>query len=676
MKKVSFFLILAAMAVGCFAGTYTPNYNFYMPSLNEPGSMWFPRVNANFLSLDSLIYGIVAGGGGSWTGVISDTASPVVKDAKFLNYAKDIHLINADGAIANYDITKEHYLGTDAALHQNFIMHDLWTLGTTWTWGHEQIFQDDQSPTPIGGKSPWGITTWNHIYPDTWGYMGGMSVESQNYSPTIGIQNTGLLAMASDTLQSEVLGTDGNSWACTVSHTSTAMTQPITGANYASYWNRTAGGTGANGFGTIPWTLGTYYSATPTGKGNMYGIQGTAWSYGSPGILVGVLGDVYYQGASLPTNIMAGVQSRIRLYESDGNTPKATGNAYGFYASPIVGGNYKYAFYSDTDPAYHIRTTNQYQTIDSAVYAFYDKVTQANDVQVGLYARSKDEGSVTAGGGHIVGVLGVAENTSISTMPAYGVEGRVNAIGPGWPYGVMGMANWTKSSPAIASPPLLVTGLQASVNITQVDGVTAASDSSSPLLGVGLLINPIVGGQYAYAIKASDPINVQPKTSGAFAHNALIISDATTGNSAVALTDTRGTTNAYCGGFSDACWQVNIDGAAKYIPYCSSAGCAVSGGGGTTTIASGMATLGTAQISSAACANAVSVAATGVAATDVLTASFNGDPTGVTGYVPLTTGMLTIIAYPTAGYANFKVCNNTGSAITPGAITLNWRVVR
>jgi hypothetical protein len=57
-------------------------------------------------------------------------------------------------------------------------------------------------------------------------------------------------------------------------------------------------------------------------------------------------------------------------------------------------------------------------------------------------------------------------------------------------------------------------------------------------------------------------------------------------------------------------------------------------------------------------------------------ASFNGDPTAVTGYTPLTTGMLTIIAYPTADTVNFKVCNNTASTITPGAITLNWRVVR
>jgi hypothetical protein len=59
-----------------------------------------------------------------------------------------------------------------------------------------------------------------------------------------------------------------------------------------------------------------------------------------------------------------------------------------------------------------------------------------------------------------------------------------------------------------------------------------------------------------------------------------------------------------------------------------------------------------------------------------VTASFNGDPTAVTGYIPATAGMLTIITYPTTNTFNAKVCNNTSSSITPGAITLNWRVVR
>lgn len=98
--------------------------------------------------------------------------------------------------------------------------------------------------------------------------------------------------------------------------------------------------------------------------------------------------------------------------------------------------------------------------------------------------------------------------------------------------------------------------------------------------------------------------------------------------------------------------------------------------GQTITVASGAKALATGAIGSAACTSAQTDTATGAASTDVLTASFNGDPTAVTGYVPLTTGMLTIIAYPTTNTANFKVCNNTSSSITPGAITLNWRVVR
>lgn len=93
-------------------------------------------------------------------------------------------------------------------------------------------------------------------------------------------------------------------------------------------------------------------------------------------------------------------------------------------------------------------------------------------------------------------------------------------------------------------------------------------------------------------------------------------------------------------------------------------------------VAKGTSAMGTSAIASATCATVVTTSATGVATTDTVNASFNGDPTAVTGYVPLTTGMLTIIAYPTANNVNFKVCNNTGASITPGAITLNWNVVR
>ena len=103
--------------------------------------------------------------------------------------------------------------------------------------------------------------------------------------------------------------------------------------------------------------------------------------------------------------------------------------------------------------------------------------------------------------------------------------------------------------------------------------------------------------------------------------------------------------------------------------------------GGTTaglsqTLASGTSAMGTSAISSGTCATVVSTAATGTATTDVVHWGFNGDPTGVTGYAPSANGMLTIMAYPTSGYVNYKVCNNTASSITPGALTLNWRVIR
>jgi hypothetical protein len=96
----------------------------------------------------------------------------------------------------------------------------------------------------------------------------------------------------------------------------------------------------------------------------------------------------------------------------------------------------------------------------------------------------------------------------------------------------------------------------------------------------------------------------------------------------------------------------------------------------TITVASGAKALATGAISSATCTTAQTDTATGTLTTDTIEAVFNGDPTAVTGYVPLTTGMLTIIVYPTADTVNFKVCNNTNASITPGAITLNWRVVR
>jgi hypothetical protein len=97
----------------------------------------------------------------------------------------------------------------------------------------------------------------------------------------------------------------------------------------------------------------------------------------------------------------------------------------------------------------------------------------------------------------------------------------------------------------------------------------------------------------------------------------------------------------------------------------------------TQTIASGTAAMGTSAIASGACATVVTVSATGVATTDAISTGFNGDPTAVTGYGASATGaVLSIYPYPTANSINFKVCNSSSASITPGALTLNFRVVR
>jgi hypothetical protein len=94
------------------------------------------------------------------------------------------------------------------------------------------------------------------------------------------------------------------------------------------------------------------------------------------------------------------------------------------------------------------------------------------------------------------------------------------------------------------------------------------------------------------------------------------------------------------------------------------------------TVASGAKALATGAISSATCTSVQTDTATGTLTSDAVEFTFSADPTAATGYIPSTSGMLTIIPYVTADTINFKVCNNTSASITPGAVTVNWRVVR
>jgi hypothetical protein len=100
------------------------------------------------------------------------------------------------------------------------------------------------------------------------------------------------------------------------------------------------------------------------------------------------------------------------------------------------------------------------------------------------------------------------------------------------------------------------------------------------------------------------------------------------------------------------------------------------GTGTTITVCSGSQALGTSAIASGAAASTVTITCTGLLATDNIMLDFNGSPLAVTGYVPSSSGMLTILKWPTANTINVSVVNSTASSITPGAITLNYRVVR
>lgn len=98
-------------------------------------------------------------------------------------------------------------------------------------------------------------------------------------------------------------------------------------------------------------------------------------------------------------------------------------------------------------------------------------------------------------------------------------------------------------------------------------------------------------------------------------------------------------------------------------------------------VASGTLALATSAIASGACqavtqGSVNSAAATGVLTTDVIQVTPNGSIKAVTGYAPATAGGLSIVAYPTAGYVNVDVCNWSNASITPGAVSLNWRVTR
>jgi hypothetical protein len=102
----------------------------------------------------------------------------------------------------------------------------------------------------------------------------------------------------------------------------------------------------------------------------------------------------------------------------------------------------------------------------------------------------------------------------------------------------------------------------------------------------------------------------------------------------------------------------------------------ISPGAYPTLIDNGTAALSTTSIAANSCATPAPVPSKNAVTTDLLQWSPSGDWTGITGYVPQSTGMLAVYPYLTNGYVNFKVCNPTDAPIIPGAASVNWMVLR
>ena len=97
----------------------------------------------------------------------------------------------------------------------------------------------------------------------------------------------------------------------------------------------------------------------------------------------------------------------------------------------------------------------------------------------------------------------------------------------------------------------------------------------------------------------------------------------------------------------------------------------------TQTVGSGTITVTGDAPTSGACASEHTVSVTNLLTTDVVRVGFNGDPSGVTGIAPVSTGGVFIVAYPkSAGTLGLKVCNDTALTITVGTLVLNWTVQR
>ena len=93
-------------------------------------------------------------------------------------------------------------------------------------------------------------------------------------------------------------------------------------------------------------------------------------------------------------------------------------------------------------------------------------------------------------------------------------------------------------------------------------------------------------------------------------------------------------------------------------------------------IASGTTAMPTISVPGNGCsATATTAVATGALGSDRVAVSYNGDPTGLVGYGG-GGSEVDIKAWTTANQVNFKLCNGSAAAVTPGAASVNWGITR
>jgi hypothetical protein len=269
-----------------------------------------------------------------------------------------------------------------------------------------------------------------------------------------------------------------------------------------------------------------------------------------------------------------------------------------------------------------------------------------------------------AGGGSLLQTFG---GGTVNTNDCAKFDASGNVISAGGPCG-SGGSGGSGSSPLLtpvtfsATPAFPITNTTQGFTFTLTGAVTSSTFSGSPSDGqeVWFRICQDSAGGHAFAYPSSvtgaDAVDtaVNACTAQLFKYIAVSTTYAaiTTGksdNTSPGLTTAAGTLN---------------------LP-------APAGGATLTqTIASGAAALGTSAIASQSCASVVTVSAPGTASTDVIIVTPNSSLKGVSGFTAAATGGLTVSWYPTTNSVNIDVCNWASNSITPGAVTLNWRVVR